>query len=647
MALAGLALFLFVQTGSAKASPCVYPKPGSPERLSLYLQNIVHKSGGPRGADIDIALSRNRVKIRIKEGRGTFSIGWRLSKKCRPSSLTSQFPEKVLPWMKAIDPKKLMAGFPLKPVMAGDDIEFSLSSGPLDLWWVTLLIIAFWLGVKRTSSRAGLHRAVILVSVSALLVVAAWPIFSAPIANLASQVRLLLSLDNPFGDRGHPFLFFLLEKPFVHLSTELWVLRLMPFLILLTETILLCLVAYRASGALGALLAGLWFVCEVPRRHGFFDLSDWDLAGAILLGQLWWIQSCLGNRGIPTGRAQWGLLLLVIGGICASWMMAVPALAILVLLAWHWRRRKELYLPMILLLAAVSAAIVWMVATVSSSQFPAPPQAAALLLGMVHELPAGRTLWMVIPLAMGLSWLLARPVERTRMFILAVTGGVITAILASRVLFQAASGYYLGLITPLVIFSSALAFHNGAEWLWRIVKKNNTLRLWRQKLHFGLAILGLAGLSAMLMGTVQFPAKRIYDSVKWAEKMPLLVSLVREKPLEILTNDDQFRSYLRFEQGRALGDLGMVKKLKSPPVFFLPARACHDQPLARANPQHYTPVFKHSVKGRQCYLVLMQLSGRQREQCMRANNMACSEVLNSRGSNSARSDMNVYRCSGL
>ena len=82
-------------------------------------------------------------------------------------------------------------------------------------------------------------------------------------------------------------------------SLEPWALRLVPLVFLCAETLLTMLAATRDGGNLAGPLAAVWFACEIRRRHGLYDLSDWDVAGTFLMGLLLILQrrQALGWRG--------------------------------------------------------------------------------------------------------------------------------------------------------------------------------------------------------------------------------------------------------------------------------------------------------------------------------------------------------------
>src|SRR5204862_5729493 len=129
-----------------------------------------------------------------------------------------------------------------------------------------------------------LTRAAITLLVIVLVGLAAWPVLIHPLDTGAPVIRAAAAATDIFGDRFHPFLPFLLFRPTTWWSIEPWALRLVPLIFL----------------ALEGVLAGIWFACEVRRRHGLADLSDWDVAGAFLMMLLLVLQRAWARSGAGT-----------------------------------------------------------------------------------------------------------------------------------------------------------------------------------------------------------------------------------------------------------------------------------------------------------------------------------------------------------
>ena len=295
-----------------------------------------------------------------------------------------------------------------------------------------------------------------------LVAVAAWPLLDNPLDTDAHVLRAAFAAADVFGDWNHPFLPYLLNRPATWISLEPRVLRAIPLAFLCLETALAMVAAARAGGPLAGALAGVWFACEAPRRHGVEDLGDWDVAGTFLVATLLWTQ----RRKAPGVVAWLGLAALLAAGVFSSWLMIVPAAVLVGCLAIEALRGK-VSRPAVLLIGVVFLALAWAALRVFviGARSPEPGHSQAVVREMVAESPFGRNEVMAIPMALGLVWAalgFRKLADRfTALTLVAVPVAVGLAFRWSHV----NGGYYVGLITPIVCVAAAVAIAGIIEAL--------------------------------------------------------------------------------------------------------------------------------------------------------------------------------------
>lgn len=611
-----------------KGSDCRYPAPPDAEKLFRYVKERLSAYGIEGPVRIDISLQGDSSTISLEHQGDRHQIRWELPSDCRgPFRIRSHISDDAPQWIRALDQDDLVNGFPLEPVVVTPgvnetrSVQWRVASTPA-LHSVFFFLLAVFLGAReRNGKRAAYGAWLIIATVVAFELTVVWPLFDQPLARLSAQNRVLTAWGDVFADHGHPFLFFLLNKPFVHWSTEPWAIRSLPFVFLGAETGLLCLAALRSSGPVAGVLAGCWFVCEVPRRHGFYDFAGWDLAGAILLGQLIWWQ--FHSEGKPPSKlARWALLALMMGGMCSSWLMLVPAAILLGLVFWRWGREPGLRRWLGAVVVGSVGGWVWMMAQTFEQGFPPSHSVTRVAWEMVLETPVGREGWMILPMAAGLLWHLrhaTRPESGFSLLAVVLTG---LAVLSSSAILHVGSGYYFGLVTPLVVYASACGtarlFDMAADPL--------------EKAVIGPPIRRVAALPAFVLVlvtlfwvTTSLPDDTIYDGDEWARKMPHLVRILSERPAPVVTNHAQFASHLRFEQARQAGDFSLVNTIASPEVYAATPEHCRLHDIESAPPEMRSP--DHDAgKGSRWYLVLYHLNKRKRDFCLAALKADCQEL---------------------
>jgi hypothetical protein len=248
----------------------------------------------------------------------------------------------------------LAVGFPADRRDLGvEETPRKSATGPLSGPYAILALIAGAAMAAAPRQRAA--REVSAMAVVAMVGVAAWPLLSQPFQTDAPIIRAAAAATNIFGDAFHPFLPFALNRPTTWFSIQPWALRLVPLAFLGLETLLLMLAAARSGGGVAGALAGIWFACEVRRRHGLWDLSDWDFAGTFLMAMLLVLQR-------PWASAWRGTLLLAVlmaAGVASSWLMIIPAGILLGSIGIEVLRRRWAILPAVLL-GAVFAALAFL-----------------------------------------------------------------------------------------------------------------------------------------------------------------------------------------------------------------------------------------------------------------------------------------------
>jgi hypothetical protein len=421
--------------------------------------------------------------------------------------------------------------------------------------YIALFVIIACLGLgfaASPSDRAGRMAPVRdALWVLALVLLMAWPILFSPFDTDAPAQRAAFAAVNAFGDWNHPFLPYLLNHPTTWFSLEPWALRLVPLIFLCAETLLTMWAATRDGGNLAGPLAAVWFACEIRRRHGLYDLSDWDIAGTFLVGLLLVLQ-----RRRPLGwRDAFALTALMVCGVMSSWLMIVVAgvlvgcLGIEVMLG-RMRVAPALAVAVVFGVLGMLAMSVFATGTGQAPLFTT----AEILRQMLDETPLGRTLVMAVPVALGLGWLvmhLNRPGARfAALNLIAVPCAIYVAQLRSHV----NGGYYVGLATPLLVYAAAVGTATVVERLAAHLSRlaaGPGLATWMRTVGRpygstilrGVLMLGLAVTTIRSLGTGEIGIG--------AEHLQILARKTRDDRLPIFTNSLSLVPLLTFERARA------------------------------------------------------------------------------------------------
>lgn len=398
----------------------------------------------------DILLADHVATLDLRAERGAWRIAIELGATCdRPPTarltsgdLAGGFPD-------AADLTALATTFPAERQQLDAAPHRGPSTGPARVPFVLLAFLC--IGLAATTRRPA---AIDVALVLALIGLAAWPMLFEPFDTDAPVMRAVAIATDAFSDAFHPPLPFLLSRPGTWLGLEPWSLRLVPLLFLIAETVLLMRASGREGGRLAAALAGVWFACEVRRRHGLRDLSDWDFAGTFLLCLLLILQR-------PFAASWRGAALLaatLCAGLASSYLMIVPAGVLIAGIGLDALRRRWPLGP-----AALLAAVGLGLAAIALGVFSAGSEVAAeidsgtLWRGMFDELPAARATAMALPMLLGIGWLLRHLDRAAPRFAAGCLLLVPLAVVVAHRHSHVAGGYYIGLVTPLLLYAAAVA----------------------------------------------------------------------------------------------------------------------------------------------------------------------------------------------
>jgi hypothetical protein len=283
------------------------------------------------------------------------------------------------------------------------------------------------------------------------------------------------------------------------------------------------------------------------------DLGDWDVAGTFLVALLLWTQ----RRDAPGPRAWLLLAALLVAGVCSSWLMIVPAAALVACLAVEALRRRlpaRAVIPIGLVVLALAVAAVRVF--VAGTRTPDPGHSQAVVREMLFESPFGRTSAMAVPLALGLGWAalgLGRLPER---FIALTLVAVPVALGVAFRFSHVNGGYYVGLVTPLACLAGAVAAVRILRAVdARLAGGGGAGRRWTAPVVFALAVVGVGAPTIGLGGASGGPG--------W-EHGAAFTKLVARDRLPILTNSISLPRLLAFERARA-GD-GPLAHVGHPPA---------------------------------------------------------------------------------
>jgi hypothetical protein len=579
-----LGVYLFLLGSVAAASPagavCVWTGGGG-DQVGPFLQRWVADHGGGALANWDVQIDNQVAAVEVQSAAGTARVALTLGDDCeRPphAQVIASAPA---------------GGFPSDAALAGLERGFPAerrapATGPLTLQ-VPFLCIVLLLGLLvafAPDGRIGLVTTCVLLPIA--VGIAAWPMLFRTFDTDAQVIRAAATATNIFGDHFHPFLPFLLNRPATWFTLEPWALRLVPLAFLALETVLLALAARREGGGVAGALAGIWFACEVRRRHGLWDLSDWDIAGTFLLALLLALQA----RWMRGWLGALVLIALLGAGVASSWLMIVPAGVLLSSIGIEVLRRRWKILPA-LFIAAAFAELAYLALHVFSagSAVAAEITSSTLWEQMFAELPTARTALMVLPLTLGIAWLVQHLDRVAPRFVALCLLMVPAAVALAHRKSHVAGGYYIGLVTPLLLYAAAVGTVQVAATLIRNFQDSD-----------GRAVAVRAALVlVVLFATLRHAPGQTGPVVEYLRP---LAQVTRDDDLAVHTNRADLPRLLAYERARAGGDpLTVALALAGPPdmrsrLVVVGADACPEPPADGHG--FYVALFHLSDAQRRC-----------------------------------------------
>lgn len=444
-------------TPPARAA-CVWTGSGG-ERVGPFLTEWVGEHGGGALAFWNVEVAGETARLELQTATaGTVHITLTLGDDCAPprAALVSGGHANGFPT--AADLETLARGFPAERRRPRADHTLP---GPWPLR-VPFVLVALLAAGAASARDDRLTRAAITLLVIVLVGLAAWPVLIHPLDTGAPVIRAAAAATDIFGDRFHPFLPFLLFRPTTWWSIEPWALRLVPLIFLALEGVLAVAAARYDGDGVAGVLAGIWFACEVRRRHGLADLSDWDVAGAFLMMLLLVLQR-------PWARSGAGTVLLAVlmcAGMASSWLMIVPDGVLVGCVGIDVLRRRWRLAPA-LLLAAIFVGLAIQALRIFGAGSPGAISDSTLWEQMYSELPLARSAAMALPLILGAIWLLRQQARIAPRFVLLCLLAVPTAVVVAHRYSYVAGGYYIGLVTPLLVYVAGVGTVRAAAVLTR------------------------------------------------------------------------------------------------------------------------------------------------------------------------------------
>ena len=504
---------------------------GDSDAVDRFLRDWSTANGGGAVERWDILLTDHVARLDLRTERGAWRIPIALGARCdAPPAARLADGVAVGGFPGADHLAALATGFPAGRRQLAVAPQRGPEVGPARLPFVVLAFLC--IGLAALGQRpAALDGALVL----ALVGLAAWPLLFEPFDTDAPIMRAAAISTDIFSDRFHPFLPFLLSRPPTWFAFEPWSLRLVPLLVLGLETLLLMRASGRQGGRLAAALAGVWFACEVRRRHGLRDLSDWDFAGTALVCLLLILQS-------PRAASWRGAALLaatLCAGLASSYLMIVPAGVLIGSIGLDVLRRRWPPAPAAALAAlGVGLAIIALGVFGAGSQVAAEIDSGTLWEGMYDELPAARLASMALPLLLGLAWLMRHLDRAAPRFAAGCLVAVPLAVAVAHRHSHVAGGYYIGLVTPLLLWAAAVA---SAAAIARLAAAAGERR--------GAAAAGLALLVAL--ATVGGDAPGLMGPT--GEPLHGLAAVSRDDGRPIHSNRPDLGRLLSFERARLAG----------------------------------------------------------------------------------------------
>ncbi|MBI3785036.1 MAG: hypothetical protein HY270_16725 [Deltaproteobacteria bacterium] len=384
--------------------------------------------------------------------------------------------------------------------------------------------------------------AVVIISVLILVGLAAWPILFAPFDTDTPVLRAAFAATDVFGDWNHPFLPYLFNRPTTWLSLEPWALRIVPLAFLSAETVLMMLAARRDGGMIAAALGGVWFSSEIRRRHGLFDLGDWDVGGTFLVLLLLAVQ----HREELGPRRVTALCALMAAGVMSSWLMIVVSgvlVGCLGIEAIRGRLSARVFTAPGLVFALL-AVFSLRVFTMGAGQ-PVQVSGEELWQQMYHELPLERQISMLLPVGLGIVWLVKNRSALAQRFVgfclIAVPSATYVAYERSHV----NGGYYIGLVTPMLLYAASVGTVRAVEGVldWLVNASGGSKR--------PLAVTSARTFVVLLLAAATVGRLEAGEMGIGAEHLTLLAHETLSNELPIYTNSPDLPRLLAFERARA------------------------------------------------------------------------------------------------
>jgi len=235
-----------------------------------------------------LSAGGDKVAIRLGEGADVAVVEVVLAPDCT-RSVATKWPAGASAWFNDEQAGRLAAGLGLEAVVVnprGVDADKCVRAGPdpvkrvsfVDIVLIVVTMVALLVGFLRRRDGAG-PLIVDTVLLLAMMLAAAWPIFSVPFSTDAQILRVAYAARDVFGDWNHPFLSYLLNRPSALLSSNPVVLRIVPFIWALLEAFLFSLAARKIAGRVAFALVAIWIASSLRLTMGMIDLSDWNRKG--------------------------------------------------------------------------------------------------------------------------------------------------------------------------------------------------------------------------------------------------------------------------------------------------------------------------------------------------------------------------------
>jgi hypothetical protein len=367
--------------------------------------------------------------------------------------------------------------------LAGDAARALTHAAPDRLAFLALATVAVVASFLAPRSRSRRWLAADGLTVAALALVSAWPMFGRPFTFDATVVRVACAAAHPFGDWNHPPLSYLLSWPATLFSLEPWVMRIPQSAYCVAQALAILWAGREASGRPAGLVGASWYLGGIRARQGMYDLGDWDLAGFFVMAGLAWLLRFERGDREPGPRAFAALAaILALGGL-ASYLFAVPAAAIALAVALRHGRdpaRRRWALAIGGIAAVLAARTGWLFLVGTSTSPTGPVSGGDLAAQMLRTLRAGQPPWMLVPLGLGLgslalSW--RRPSSAAVLLALVATP---LAVAAAWAWSFSHGGYYLDLVAGVTCWTAGVGLAGAAEGLagllGRVVRRSLPVR---------------------------------------------------------------------------------------------------------------------------------------------------------------------------